>query len=117
MSHSGDVSRTKLPASSSALRTPQVQPFLDEFTLDLGIIFVAERLSSEDDSACCFTWRVEFTGLDTPTTGVSFYAMDEADSSRIGYIRDIPQPVGWKPLLDAATFLNPELRRFGPAPQ
>ena len=94
----------------------QVAPFLDEFTLDLGIIFVAERISSEDDAACAFTWRVEFAGLDTPTTGVSFYAMDDAEPSKIGYIRDIPQPVGWKPLLDAATLLNPQLRRFGPAP-
>ena len=42
---------------------------MDEFTLDLGIIFVAERISSEDDAACCFMWRVEFAGLDMPTTG------------------------------------------------
>ena len=53
---------------------------------------------------------------DTPTTGVSFYAMGESDPSKIGYIRDIPQPVGWKPLLDAATLLRPQLRRFGAAP-
>ena len=91
----------------------EVKPFLDEFTLDLGILFFAERMSEGAD-ACCFTWRVEFAGLDTPTNGISFYATD-ADG-KIDYIRDIPQPVGFKPLLDLATFANPQLRRFQPAP-
>ena len=91
----------------------EVKPFLDEFTLDLGILFFAERLSEGDD-ACCFTWRVEFAGLDTPTNGISFYSTNE--DGKIDYIRDIPQPVGFKPLLDLATVVNPELRRFGPAP-
>ena len=89
---------------------PAVREFLSEFDVP-GITFKTERISQGED-ACVFTWDVAVSGVDGSTKGVSFYGLD-ARSKKIGYIRDIPQPVFSPPPLQAiAGAVHSALRRW-----
>ena len=85
-----------------------VQAFIEEFDVP-GITFIPERISEGSDS-CAFTWRVQLSGVEGSTAGISFYSVADG---KVTYVRDIPQPaISPPPLQTLAAQLNPRLRKF-----